>query len=232
MSETMKRLTPVADGLWVCAQPLKMLGLELGARMTLVRLTDDSLWVHSPVRPDDELVEEIKGLGEVSAIVAPNRFHHLFATAFAGAFPAAHVYAAPGLAKKNPGLTSATELDHDAIDAWRNCLDQRLVDGMPMLNEVAFCHRPTRTLITCDLAFNIGSEMPWSTRTIFRMLGAYNKLGPSLVERMITKDRAKTRAALEEILSWDFDRVVVSHGRIAEGDVKTSLAAGYRWLLK
>ncbi len=232
MSETTKRLTPVADGLWICAQPLKMLGLELGTRMTLARLTNGSLWVHSPVRPDDELVEEISQLGEVSAIVAPNRFHHLFASAFADAFPAAQVYAAPGLAKKNPGLASATVLEHEPVDAWSDCLDQCYVDGIPLLSEVAFCHRPSRTFITCDLAFNVGKEMPWLTRTMFRMMGAYNKLGPSLLERIATKDRAKARVALEEILSWDFDRVILAHGRVPEGDVKTPLAAGYGWLLK
>ena len=43
---TLERL---ADTLWVSAAPLAMLGVQVGTRMTLVRLSDRSLWLHSPV---------------------------------------------------------------------------------------------------------------------------------------------------------------------------------------
>jgi hypothetical protein len=48
MSE--EQLTPVADGLWTVSEPeFRMLGLKLGTRMTIVRLPQGTLLLHSPV---------------------------------------------------------------------------------------------------------------------------------------------------------------------------------------
>jgi hypothetical protein len=63
--------------LWVSESPLRFLGLEVGARMTVVRLSGGRLWLHSPVPAIPELIEQVRALGEVAYLVAPNRFHHL-----------------------------------------------------------------------------------------------------------------------------------------------------------
>ena len=67
------------DGLWTVAAPLKALGLAIGTRMTIVRLANGELWLHSPIRPTAEIREAIDALGPVRYIVAPNLFHHMFA---------------------------------------------------------------------------------------------------------------------------------------------------------
>ena len=68
----------LASDLWVSDTPLRFLGLEVGARMTVVRLPDGGLWLHSPVRAAPELVREVQALGPVTCLVAPNKLHHLF----------------------------------------------------------------------------------------------------------------------------------------------------------
>jgi hypothetical protein len=45
-------LEPIADGLWVEARRLRFAGVETGTRMTLVRLADGGLFVHSPISLD------------------------------------------------------------------------------------------------------------------------------------------------------------------------------------
>ena len=45
--------------LWVAEQPLRFVGLEIGARMTVVRLPDGRLVVHSPIGYTDELGREV-----------------------------------------------------------------------------------------------------------------------------------------------------------------------------
>jgi len=56
--------------------PLSTYGLEFGTRMTVCRLSSGSLWVHSPIRPNEELRQELNSLGTVRFVVAPVRQHH------------------------------------------------------------------------------------------------------------------------------------------------------------
>ena len=46
------------------------------------------------------------------------------------------------------------------------------------------------------------------------------------------RDRAAARQSLEQILAWDFDRVVVAHGDILDSGGHQALSAGYIWLLR
>lgn len=86
---THPRLQPLADDLWTVRAPLKLGGLEIGTRMTVARLADGSLWLHSPVRPTADLTKELDALGPVRHIVAPSKMHHLFLMPFAEKYPEA-----------------------------------------------------------------------------------------------------------------------------------------------
>lgn len=46
-----------------------------GGRMTVAKLSDGSLWVHSPVELDEPLREALGELGPVAHIVSPNYEH-------------------------------------------------------------------------------------------------------------------------------------------------------------
>jgi hypothetical protein len=60
---------------------------KLGARMTVVRLSDRSLLVISPIDLVPRLRQELDKLGIVRVIIAPNRFHYLCVSQFAEAYP-------------------------------------------------------------------------------------------------------------------------------------------------
>lgn len=229
----MAELTPVADGIWCATQPLAMLGLELGARMTVVRLTDGGLLLHSPIDPTPVLRDGVAALGPVRQIVAPNRFHHLFADRWSEPGSEVRVHVSPGLLRKRKDLAAsgASALGDSPDPSWADVLDQIHVTGMPLMDEVAFLHRPSRSLLTCDLAFHVGAEAPAMTRFLFRMSGAYGRLGTTLVEKLVTRDRAATRAAIERILGWDFDRVIVSHGTVLESGGREAFREAWQWLL-
>ncbi len=47
--------------------------------MAVLRLSDGSLWVHSPVNLDDDLAAALAELGEVKHIVTPNYEHTKYA---------------------------------------------------------------------------------------------------------------------------------------------------------
>lgn len=217
--------------LWVADQSLRIAGLELGARMTVVRLTDGGLWLHSPIRPTPELLRDVGALGRVAALVAPNRFHHLFVAQWMEAFPDASVFVAPGLQTKRPDLAAAQVLTDEAPALWKGTLEQVQLGGLPMTNEVVFFHPSSRTLIATDLAFHIGEERPLLTRLSFRLSGAYRRLAPTLLERLLVRDRGAFVPSLQRILQWPFERVIVAHGTVLEKGGRRQLADGYAWIL-
>lgn len=225
-------LERLADDLWTVSQPLRFLGAEIGARMTVVRLPDGRLFLHAPIEPTPELRAEVEALGEVAHAVAPNRMHHLWVDRWHDLGADVQIHVAPGLASKRPDLSGYDELGDVPDPGWSGTLDQVFVRGMPFMNEVDFLHRPSRTLLACDLAFNTTPEQPWWTRASLRLLGVRGELSTSLSERLMSRDREATRASLERLFAWDFDRVVVAHRRVVETGGKEALRRAWAWLLE
>jgi hypothetical protein len=223
-------LRSLGANLWILDRPLRVLGLEIGARMTVCRLADRSLWLHSPVEIDAEARAELRALGPVGHVVAPSKVHHFFVAAARQSFPEARFFAAPGLPEKKPKLAFDEVLSDDAPEAWAGQIDQVLLRGAPYLNEVVFRHRESRTLIFTDGVFNMGDGGTLPTRLWLRAMGARNRFGPHRMLRRFVRDRAAARASMDRILSWDFDRIVMSHGRVLQEKGPRVLRDAWRWL--
>jgi len=227
----MSALLRLDQGLWIADQPLAFAGLELGARMTVMQLSSGAVVLHSPIRPTPALLDEVRAQGPVAAILAPNRFHHLFAKPWLDAFPDAALHVAPGLDRKRPDLRVSGVLSDAPESLWKDDIDQVLLAGIPMTNEVVFFHRATKTLVATDLAFHIGPGHGTLTRIAFRLFGAYGRLAPTAFERLLIRNSAAFRASLERILAWPFERVIVAHGDVLERGGREALASGYQWIL-
>lgn len=222
--------------LWIVERPQRFYGLEVGTRMTVIRLADGSLLLHSPVALDAALRRELDALGPVRNVIAPNRVHHLYAgdavRLYADREPGVQLWVAPGLERKRPDLAFARVLGDEAPPAWKGQLDQVFFRGRPYENEVVFLHRASRTLLLCDLAFNFGPRAHPLTRLLLRLIRSHDRFGPSRLDPLLIRDRAAARDSLERILAWDFDRVVVAHGDdILESGGREALRRGYAWLL-
>jgi hypothetical protein len=227
----MPTLRELDRGIWVAERPQRFYGLEVGTRMTVIRLADGSLLLHSPVALDPGLRRELDSLGRVRFAVAPNRFHHLYAGGVGQAYPESRLWLAPGVEKKRPDLSFEAVLGDEAPAEWKDEVEQVFFRGRPFENEVVFLHRASRTLILCDLAFFFGPRAAPLTRMLMRLLGSYGRFGPSRLDPLLIRDRRAARQALERILAWDFDRVVVAHGEVLESGGRAALRAGYAWLL-
>jgi hypothetical protein len=223
-------LRELAPDLWVAEQPLRFLGLELGARMTIIRLAGGRLLLHSPISRSPELARQVERLGSPSFLVAPNRFHHLFVGDWQSAYPTARLYVAPGVETKRPDLTISGVLGENALPDWSGDLDQVPIRGFPLANEIAFFHRPSRTLVSSDLVFNVGAGSPARTRISLRLMGAYGRPSSTLLERMFIRDRGAFRHSLDSILRWPIARIVVAHGEVIENDCQRALIGAYAWL--
>lgn len=218
------------DGLWTVARPFKVLGLTIASRMTIVRLGDGGLLLHSPVRLDPDLRRELDALGPVRHLIAPNRMHHLFCGDYRAAYPQARLHGAPGLAAKQPQLAPDAELGDAAPQVWAAELDQVLVAGIPTLSEVAFLHRRSGTLILTDLAANGSASEPPALRTWLWLNRAYGRLAAPLEVRLLCRDRAAARRSLASVLEWTFDRVVVNHGAVVTHNGKALVREAFAWL--
>jgi hypothetical protein len=223
-------LRDVADGLWVVDHPFKMGPVDVGTRTSIIRLEAGGLVLHAPGPLSDALRGELEALGPVRALIAPNKFHHLFVGENLRAFPQARLYLAPGLAHKRKDLAGGETLGEEVPALWAGELDQVWVRGAPMLEEVAFFHRASRSLILTDLAFNVRHASSLVTRLFLKSMGAYGRFGPSRLARFAMRDREAARAALDRILAWDFERVILAHGEILEDAGREALRESYAFL--
>lgn len=215
-------LNNLAPNLWVAEVPWKMLGIEYGARMTVVRLASGALVIISPIRLTKELLTAVSGLGPVTFLVAPSSFHHLFMADWVKAFPDATVLLVPQLVKKRPDLQPAVVMDEALRPSWGPDLRLLYVPGGKMYSEAVFLHVPSKTLILTDLCFNLQAVEGIFGKVMLTLYGIYKKFGPSKAVAIFMGDRARLRRHVDQIATWDFERVIVAHGAILENtDPKT-----------
>jgi hypothetical protein len=222
-------LTPFADNVWIADMPLRFAGISVGARMTVVKLSDGRLLLHSPISPSDELRAEVEKLGRPSLLLAPNKYHHLYVKHWMDAYPDAQAWAAPGLAKKRQDVTFTGQVE-DAAGPWAPDLEHLCWRGAPMVNEVPLYHRASRTLICCDLVHNLGADRPGMTKLIFSLLGGYGAVKTNFLDKMATRDRPAARASLERVLAWDFDRLIMAHGTPVQTGAHAAIENAFSWL--
>ncbi len=226
------QLQSLAPGLWGTECTVVVSGImKFRSRMTVVQLRDGSLLLHSPVEIDDRLAKEIETLGNVAHIVAPNHLHHVFAGAAKERYPKATLWAAAGLAKKRKDLTLDELLTPDATPPWSDEFPHQVIRGNGWMGEVVFFHRASSSLIVTDLVFNIHEADGWFTRTMLKMMGAYQKIGQSRMVRFTTKDREAFATSLQGMLSWEFERVIPCHGRVIEDGARQKILEQVEWIL-
>ena len=225
----MRALEPVTIGVWTSTTEVRLLKvMRIPAAMTVLRLRDDELLLHSPVPLTPERRAEVDALGRVTHLYAPNAFHHLSLGFWADAYPQAKVHAPKALAKKRPDLR--IDRFHGTPEpAFDGLLDEVHVDAFRLSETVVF-HRASKTLVVADLLQNM---VPTHTLTRwYATLAGFNGVvGVSgVIRKTAFPDHAATRKSLEQILSLHFERIVVGHGNVITHDPKTQLARAYDWL--
>jgi hypothetical protein len=211
----------LAPGLWEVEQARAAGAVRQRFRMTIVRLASGGLWLYSPVEIDDGLAAALAPLGQVAHIVAPNRYHHLFAGGAKRRYPAAALWGVPGLPEKRRDLAFDRVLAAGA--PWRGELEDLVLTSVPRFNEAIFFHRASRTLICADLIFNVRSDESFGARLVYRILGVYGRPAQSWFFRKSIR-RAAAGPQLETLLAWDIERICMSHGDVLEGNAYGALS--------
>jgi len=197
--------------------------------MTVVRLGDGGLFVHSPISLDPSLRAAVDALGAVRAVVAPSKFHHLFVSEWRAAYPAALTCCCPGLERKRADLRWDRILGDQPEPEWRGEIEQVYFSARWLEDEVVFFDRPSRTLICADMLFHLSTHPSALTRLVARLLG--NRApGATWVEGVLIPDRVTARQQVERMLAWDIDRIVLSHGALIDSGGREVLRRAYAWL--
>ena len=229
-SPSAANMTPFAEGVWVDTGPVSIVGMPLTSTMTVLRLGDGSLLLHSPVAMTPERRAAVEQLGNVAHLYAPNTFHHLSLGDWAAAFPSARVHAPAKLSKKRPDLRIDRAHQAAAEPAFTRIVDELGLDGF-RLDESALFYRPARTLIVADLVQNIGRPEHGWTKLYTKAMGFYDRVALSkLLRWTAVSDKPTMRRSLDALLALPFDRLIVGHGTPLTAGAKDSLAAAFSWL--
>jgi len=223
--------------LWIIDGPnVRDFGVMFTTRMTVVKLTDGSLWVDSPVSLPFDTLKRITHLGPVRYLVAATPRHVWRLEAWHTLFPEAQLWAARTtpftLNKRHLPLTGI--LGDVPPKGWAEDLDQLAFKGNPLIEEVLFFHKQSRTVILDDLIqiHPMLKGKPFRN-ALFQMEGVASPHGGvGLDIRLSFINRNLARRSLDMLLSWDFDKLVIAHGVCIEKDAKPFVARAFRWLVR
>ena len=215
-----------------------LLGRILPARMTVIRLPDGGLLLHSPTRFSPELKAALETLGPIRHLVAPNVAHWMFLEEWQRHCPQTLSWAAAGLRRRSQVRRSAVRLDQDLSDTppaqWGGAIELETVQGGLGFAETALFHVPTRTLVLTDLALNLEIwKLPVLARPIVRLFGS---MAPGGMPQPIVRAAVRMGgpAALETVmrlLEREPEQVIFAHGRWFESNGTARLRRSLRWLL-
>lgn len=210
------------------------LGFHYPTRMVVIRLAGGALFVWSPVELTDSPRAAIDALGEVRYLIAPSTLHDRFIADWKRAYPSAQTCAAPELAAKRTDIAFDIELAGAPAADWPVEIDYVVMQGNALTSEVVFFHRPSRTVIFTDLIqqFPVGWFSGWRAMVAKwdLMLGSEPSVPRKF--RVASTDRRAARAALERILAWPVEKVLMAHGTPVTEGARAYLRRAFGWLMR
>ncbi|MCP4954517.1 MAG: DUF4336 domain-containing protein [Photobacterium aquimaris] len=219
------------DRIWYCTMPYRVAGAPINHRMTIIRLNNNKLFIHSPIDIPPKLQRQISQLGDVGYVVTPNKSHHRSLSDWWLAYPQAYFYAPPGLIHKRSDLTFDDALGNKTPYHWQGQLLQTVIRGSDTMEEIAFCDPHSQTLILGDaLAWMVESRHPL-TFAIAVLNGCYFKPAMPWYWRITFQNHTQLRQSIQEILTWPFERIILSHGKVIDNNAKAHFSAAFSWLM-
>ena len=210
--------------------------------MTVLELGNDDLLVYSPIACDDAVEAQIRALGTVRYVIAPNLIHHLFVSDFMRRFADCQptLVLAPLLQRRRADLVRDFDAKSYADDArsladdqsvfagelfeWppRAC-DVALIRGHDFMQEIVLFHEPSKTMLCCDLIESqCYPESPdyQSYFSPYKMLGIVEAPGAPLDLKVgfygARRLRTLRQCVQRTVYEWDKEMLIPAHGRILD----------------
>ncbi|MCF3652479.1 hypothetical protein [Synoicihabitans lomoniglobus] len=224
------KFEPIGERIWCGRFDLKVFGAPLGKRTTVMQLSDGGLVVHSAAPFSTADARALREIGEPRWLLECSRAHDTFAQRLRKLFPEATYVIPPKFPLTRDALAPASPWSGELPAGWKGEIEVQRIGGIPLLDEHAVYHGPSRTLILSDLVFNLsipdGERIPFFLRWVS---GITSFPATSRLIRMLVRDRAALKASLESMLAWDFERVVVGHGEMIVEHPRVTLGRVLDW---
>ncbi|CAL9014320.1 unnamed protein product [Prunus brigantina] len=200
LNRSTTRTEAVKGCIWLFEQEqaLGFSSVSTNIRMTVIKLKSGGLWVHAPIAPTKECIQLLKELGApVEYIVLPTFAyeHKIFVGPFSREFPRAQVWVAPrqwswplNLPLEFFGIFRAKTLkDDDLSTPWAYEIEQKVLSspevGIGPYVEVAFYHKPSRTLLVTDAVIFVPRQPPDCISKESLLASAKNGLAVKLLSK-------------------------------------------------
>lgn len=237
--EPLNVLKLVAPDVWIVDGPhVRFYGMPFPTRMTIIRLAAGGLWLHSPTVLSPPLFEAVRALGPIEHLVAPNWIHYVSLGDWSSCCPNAVTWAAPGVTERAASRKVPLRIDHELEPQtevpWVSEIEWLYVEGSSTHQEVVFFHAETKTLILTDLIENFErKKVPFWMWPMLRMAGNTDPDGKMPWDMALTfrNGRDELRGAIERMIEWGPDRVILAHGRWYERDGVAELKRAFRSVL-
>ena len=199
-------------------------------RMTIVKLSCGELVVHSAIRLKESDYSKINSFGKVGYIIVPNNMHSDDAPFFKIKYPDAKLFVPRASLKK---VSKFCTVDGVLPGCWPKELEDEMkcieFKGTRILEEQVFFHISTKTLIAADLVFNMTNEPTGLMKTFFKWNKIYKRFGPSRIFKWVFISNLKVaERSFGDILTLDFDRVVMSHGDVLDSNGQSKFREGLK----
>ncbi len=227
-------LKPFGHDIWTAdGSAVSTAGFGYPTRMAVIRLSEGGLFICSPIRLTEGLRAEVDALGDVRYLVAPNSLHHLFLGEWGRAYGSAKLYAPPGLQKKRRDIVFDGELGNEPIAGWAADIDQVVVPGNLITTEVVFFHRKSGTVLFTDLIQQFPADWFSGWRAIVARLDLMVGAEPAVPRKFRTAfiNRRAARVALERIVAWPAERVLMAHGTPVTVGGQAFIRRAFKWLI-
>jgi hypothetical protein len=233
----LSELQAFAKNIWIADGPnVRDMGVRFTTRMTVVKLTNGSMWVESPVPVPFDTLKGIIELGPVKYLVAATPRHVWRLDSWHTLFPDAQLWTARNtpftLKKGNLPITGILE---DAPNQdWADDFDQLAFKGSSSIEEVLFFHRQSHTVILDDLiqTHTIAKGKPFLNALLILSDAIDPHGGVGIDMRLTFTNRDLARRSLERLLMWDFDRLIIAHGHCIQKGAKAFVERAFRWLAR
>jgi hypothetical protein len=211
----------LADGLWHVEATLDV--LPIGRAMTVVRLGDGSLAVHSAVCCDAATMAQLDALGPVRWIIVPSGYHRMDAPRFKARYPEARVITMPA-SRARVGEAVGVDGDHTMLPGGDGVSWQPL-DGIS--KEGVIVHRAGGkvSLVFNDSFMNLPDRLPGFKGFVVKAIGSLG--GPKVTRTAkfaLVEDRRRFAAQLRKLADLPgLTTVVPGHGAVIRAGAPEAL---------
>jgi hypothetical protein len=192
-------------------------GITINRRMTVIRLADGRLWIHSPNQLTGKVENELNEIGQVAFIVTPNKMHQRALDEYREKYPSARLFLPSGFPEMRPDLAYDDILGDSAPAEWANEISQKPLRGNSFLTEVVFFHHASHALILTDLIENLGRKHTTAFGSfLLRLMKGYDRPVPAPEHRMFTLSWKQFSESIAHLEQWPFNAIILAHGALIE----------------